>query len=94
MGRAAPEKPPPRPAHRCSLPLSAGEIVCEAPNNKLDQFRGNLAFQGHLYPLDNERMLLRGCTIRNTDWCFGLVIFAGKSRPCSGRLVEGAETEP
>nr|XP_020656339.1 phospholipid-transporting ATPase ID-like isoform X1 [Pogona vitticeps]XP_020656340.1 phospholipid-transporting ATPase ID-like isoform X1 [Pogona vitticeps] len=54
-----------------------GEIVCEAPNNKLDQFRGNLAFQGHLYPLDNERMLLRGCTIRNTDWCFGLVIFAG-----------------
>ncbi|KAJ7335113.1 hypothetical protein JRQ81_013054 [Phrynocephalus forsythii] len=54
-----------------------GEITCEAPNNKLNQFRGNLAFRGQVYPLDNENMLLRGCTVRNTDWCFGLVIFAG-----------------
>uniref|UniRef100_A0A670IYY4 Phospholipid-transporting ATPase n=1 Tax=Podarcis muralis TaxID=64176 RepID=A0A670IYY4_PODMU len=59
----------------CSLP--AGEIKCEAPNNKLDKFMGTLLFKGEKYALDNEKMLLRGCTIRNTDWCFGLVIFAG-----------------
>ncbi|XP_010158812.1 PREDICTED: phospholipid-transporting ATPase ID-like, partial [Eurypyga helias] len=54
-----------------------GEIKCEAPNNKLDKFTGTLTLQGEKYALDNEKMLLRGCTIRNTEWCFGLVIYAG-----------------
>ncbi|KAJ6663018.1 hypothetical protein lerEdw1_010839 [Lerista edwardsae] len=54
-----------------------GEVRCEAPNNKLDRFAGILTVQGEKYALDNERLLLRGCTIRNTEWCFGLVIFAG-----------------
>uniref|UniRef100_A0A8C3E4F1 Phospholipid-transporting ATPase n=1 Tax=Corvus moneduloides TaxID=1196302 RepID=A0A8C3E4F1_CORMO len=54
-----------------------GEIRCEAPNNKLDKFTGTLTLRGEKYALDNEKMLLRGCTIRNTEWCFGLVIYAG-----------------
>ncbi|NWY06302.1 AT8B5 ATPase, partial [Nothoprocta ornata] len=54
-----------------------GEVRCEAPNNKLDRFTGTLTLQGEKYALDNEKMLLRGCTIRNTEWCFGLVIYAG-----------------
>uniref|UniRef100_A0A8V0Y0Z9 Phospholipid-transporting ATPase n=1 Tax=Gallus gallus TaxID=9031 RepID=A0A8V0Y0Z9_CHICK len=54
-----------------------GEVRCEAPNNKLDNFTGTLALRGEKYALDNEKMLLRGCTIRNTEWCFGLVIYAG-----------------
>ncbi|XP_021236600.1 phospholipid-transporting ATPase ID-like isoform X2 [Numida meleagris] len=54
-----------------------GEVKCEAPNNKLDNFTGTLALRGEKYSLDNEKMLLRGCTIRNTEWCFGLVIYAG-----------------
>ncbi|KYO35829.1 hypothetical protein Y1Q_0024441 [Alligator mississippiensis] len=54
-----------------------GEVKCEAPNNKLDKFMGTLTVHGEKYALDNEKMLLRGCTIRNTEWCFGLVIFAG-----------------
>ncbi|XP_044299959.1 phospholipid-transporting ATPase ID-like [Varanus komodoensis] len=54
-----------------------GEVRCEAPNNRLDRFTGTLVFKRKKYALDNEKILLRGCTIRNTDWCFGLVIFAG-----------------
>ncbi|XP_048360248.1 phospholipid-transporting ATPase ID-like isoform X1 [Sphaerodactylus townsendi] len=54
-----------------------GEVQCEAPNNKLDKFVGTLTIKGQKSALDNEKMLLRGCTLRNTDWCFGLVIFAG-----------------
>ncbi|KAF1396631.1 Phospholipid-transporting ATPase FetA, partial [Spheniscus magellanicus] len=54
-----------------------GAVKCEAPNNKLDKFTGTLTLQGEKYALDNEKMLLRGCTIRNTEWCFGLVIYAG-----------------
>ncbi|MBN3296332.1 AT8B2 ATPase, partial [Amia calva] len=54
-----------------------GEVVCEPPNNKLDRFIGTLFWKENKYSLDNEKMLLRGCVLRNTEWCFGLVIFAG-----------------
>jgi magnesium-transporting ATPase (P-type) len=30
------------------------------------------------FPLDNDRVVLRGCILRNTQWCYGVVIFAGK----------------
>ena len=35
-------------------------------------------WKGQSYSLDNEKILLRGCVLRNTQWCYGLVIFAGK----------------
>lgn len=57
--------------------MGSGEVCCESPNNRLDRFKGTLTFSGHKYSLDNEKILLRGCTLRNTDWCFGLVLFAG-----------------
>ncbi|XP_063152014.1 phospholipid-transporting ATPase ID-like isoform X2 [Candoia aspera] len=54
-----------------------GEIRCEAPNNRLGKFTGTLFLRKEKFALDNEQLLLRGCIIRNTDWCFGLVVFAG-----------------
>ncbi|XP_041038505.1 phospholipid-transporting ATPase ID-like, partial [Carcharodon carcharias] len=53
-----------------------GEVICEPPNNKLDRFPGTLYWKENKYPLDNHNMLLRGCVLRNTEWCFGLVVFA------------------
>ncbi|KAL4690060.1 hypothetical protein H8959_012851, partial [Pygathrix nigripes] len=52
-----------------------GEVRCEAPNNKLDRFSGILTYKGKNYFLDHDKLLLRGCIIRNTDWCYGLVIY-------------------
>ncbi|KAM6470600.1 phospholipid-transporting ATPase ID-like isoform 3-T3 [Liasis olivaceus] len=60
-----------------AAPPRVGEIRCEGPNNRLGKFTGTLLFQKKKFALDNEQLLLRGCIIRNTDWCFGLVIFAG-----------------
>ncbi|TRY65283.1 hypothetical protein DNTS_015442, partial [Danionella cerebrum] len=54
-----------------------GEVHCEPPNNRLDKFTGTLKVGGYTFALDNERILLRGCTLRNTEWCFGLVVFGG-----------------
>lgn len=59
------------------LLCSSGEVICEPPNNKLDTFSGTLCWRDNKYPLDNDKMLLRGCVLRNTQWCFGLIIFAG-----------------
>ncbi|XP_010329996.2 phospholipid-transporting ATPase FetA-like isoform X2 [Saimiri boliviensis] len=54
-----------------------GVVRCEAPNNKLDKFSGILTYKGKKYFLDHDNLLLRGCIIRNTDWCYGLVIYTG-----------------
>uniref|UniRef100_A0A8C4F4T9 Phospholipid-transporting ATPase n=1 Tax=Dicentrarchus labrax TaxID=13489 RepID=A0A8C4F4T9_DICLA len=54
-----------------------GEVVCEPPNNKLDRFCGTLYWRDKKYTLTNQNMLLRGCVLRNTEACYGLVIFAG-----------------
>ncbi|XP_043952350.1 phospholipid-transporting ATPase ID-like [Gambusia affinis] len=60
-----------------ALSAFKGEVRCEPPNNRLDKFKGTLTVNGQNYGLDNDKILLRGCTLRNTEWCFGLVIFGG-----------------
>uniref|UniRef100_A0A672HX09 Phospholipid-transporting ATPase n=1 Tax=Salarias fasciatus TaxID=181472 RepID=A0A672HX09_SALFA len=52
-------------------------IECEEPNNRLDKFTGTMLWKGERYPLELDNMLLRGCKVRNTEVCHGLVIFAG-----------------
>lgn len=69
--------PPGEGVLQLSHPLHPGEVICEPPNNKLDKFGGTLYWKENKYPLSNQNMLLRGCVLRNTEWCFGLVIFAG-----------------
>ncbi|KAM3600345.1 uncharacterized protein V6R79_021779 [Siganus canaliculatus] len=67
-----------------------GEIRCEPPNNRLDKYKGNLIMNGQTYALDNDKVVLRGCTLRNTEWCYGLVFFCGpdtKLMQNSGRTV-------
>nr|XP_044609522.1 phospholipid-transporting ATPase IK isoform X1 [Equus asinus] len=54
-----------------------GKVVCEEPNSRMHQFVGCLEWMGRKYPLDIGNILLRGCKIRNTDTCYGLVIYAG-----------------
>ena len=54
------------------------EVECEPPNNILSKFEGAMTWRDKSHSLDNDRVLLRGCVLRNTAWCFGLVLFAGR----------------
>ncbi|XP_021100659.1 phospholipid-transporting ATPase IK isoform X7 [Heterocephalus glaber] len=58
-------------------PTSMGTVVCESPNSRMHQFVGRLEWNSKKYALDIGNLLLRGCKIRNTDACYGLVIYAG-----------------
>uniref|UniRef100_A0A8C9J9W0 P-type phospholipid transporter n=1 Tax=Panthera tigris altaica TaxID=74533 RepID=A0A8C9J9W0_PANTA len=53
-----------------------GKVVCEEPNSRLHHFVGCLEWNGRKHPLDIGNVLLRGCKVRNTDTCYGLVIYA------------------
>ncbi|XP_053556078.1 phospholipid-transporting ATPase IC-like [Bombina bombina] len=66
-----------------------GLVTCEFPNVNLHKFVGTLAWKDKTYPLNNDNILLRGCRIRNTLSCYGLVIYAGfdtKIMKNSGRV--------
>ncbi|XP_055227110.1 phospholipid-transporting ATPase IK isoform X2 [Gorilla gorilla gorilla] len=54
-----------------------GTVTCEAPNSRMHHFVGCLEWNDKKYSLDIGNLLLRGCRIRNTDTCYGLVIYAG-----------------
>ncbi|XP_049979535.1 phospholipid-transporting ATPase IK isoform X1 [Alexandromys fortis] len=54
-----------------------GTVTCEEPNSRMHHFVGSLEWNNRKYSLDIGNLLLRGCKIRNTDTCYGLVIYAG-----------------
>jgi len=56
----------------------SAEVICEPPNNVLSKFEGVMSWRKESFSLDNDKVLLRGCVLRNTAWCFGLVVFAGR----------------
>uniref|UniRef100_A0A1X7U3D1 Phospholipid-transporting ATPase n=1 Tax=Amphimedon queenslandica TaxID=400682 RepID=A0A1X7U3D1_AMPQE len=54
-----------------------GYVECEVPNNRLHKFVGSLAWNNEKHSLSNDQILLRGCRLRNTEWMYGLVVYAG-----------------
>ncbi|XP_060103343.1 phospholipid-transporting ATPase VD [Heteronotia binoei] len=56
----------------------SSKIECESPNNDLNSFRGFLEHSNQEHVgLSKENLLLRGCTIRNTEAVVGIVVYAG-----------------
>ncbi|CAF0838805.1 unnamed protein product [Rotaria sp. Silwood1] len=53
------------------------EIECELPNDNLNRFEGNLKWKNKIYSLKNDHVILRGTRLRNTQWVFGVVCYAG-----------------
>ncbi|KNC54449.1 uncharacterized protein AMSG_10444 [Thecamonas trahens ATCC 50062] len=61
-----------------------GTIECEGPNNRLYTFTGTLYLckpserEGTTgVALDNRKVCLRGCNLRNTEWVYGVAVYTG-----------------
>uniref|UniRef100_A0A3B5LP37 Phospholipid-transporting ATPase n=1 Tax=Xiphophorus couchianus TaxID=32473 RepID=A0A3B5LP37_9TELE len=53
-------------------------IECENPNNDLNRFKGYIEHSGEArVGLHSSNLLLRSCTIRNTETVVGIVVYAG-----------------
>ncbi|KAM4626029.1 phospholipid-transporting ATPase VD [Polymixia lowei] len=69
------------------LPLQGAELTpetfhsrieCENPNNDLSRFRGYMENSSKVrMGLHNNNLLLRSCTVRNTETVVGIVVYAG-----------------
>lgn len=60
-----------------------GLITCESPNDQLYKFEGTLNLgsdnpvSSDAFSLDHNSLLLRGTSLRNTEWVYGLVVYSG-----------------
>lgn len=69
----------------------------EKPNPFLYTFKGNINKENGKIPLDNSNFILRGCSLRNTQWIIGVVLYTGhetkimlnstKARPKNSSLM-------
>jgi phospholipid-transporting ATPase len=56
-------------------------VDCEQPNDMLYKFEGAMGLNEEhkdvLIPLGPDQMLLRGSSLRNTEYIYGVVVFTG-----------------
>jgi phospholipid-transporting ATPase len=57
--------------------LEGTEIECEKQNEFLYKFMGQMRINDQVIPLDESQMLLRGSSLRNTEWIYGVAIYTG-----------------
>ena len=58
--------------------MEEARIECETPNEFLYKFEGNLILKDELIvPMGPDEILLRGSSLRNTKWIYGISVFTG-----------------
>eukprot|EP00899_Mesostigma_viride_P028257 jgi/Mesvir1/8616/Mv04947-RA.2 len=58
----------------------AGEVLCEGPSNRLYSYEGSMSLSHHKeqIPLGIDQLLVRGSTLKNTKWVYGVVVYTGR----------------
>ena len=54
-----------------------GECVSENPNAELYAYTGKMVICNETFSLNQNQLLLKGATLKNTEWALGFVIFTG-----------------
>jgi phospholipid-transporting ATPase len=54
-----------------------GRVVCEKPTHALDRFGGAIFTTDSNIPLSENFLLMKGATVKNTEWVTGVVAFTG-----------------
>jgi len=62
-----------------TLKTFSGKIDLDKPNPNLDVWEGRLLSDdlGKAVPCNPKNLLLRGCTLKNTPYCYGICLYVG-----------------
>ncbi|CAI5727137.1 unnamed protein product [Hyaloperonospora brassicae] len=68
-----------------------GTVVCEKPNNSIHRFSGSLTLEtGKKEVITTNAIVLRGSTLRNTEYIYGLVVNTGSDT----KIMMASSSEP
>jgi phospholipid-transporting ATPase len=87
--------------HHCSTEeetlVFMSTITCEKPSDKIYQFEGVIIHNQKRISLSYDNFLLRGSSLKNTDWVYGVVTFTGHDtrimKNSSGAKVKRSRVE-
>jgi magnesium-transporting ATPase (P-type) len=72
--------------------FTQASLECDKENESIYTFQGNIRFQDREpIPLDFEQFLLRGCSLRNTDWVYGIAVYTGHDTKL---MINSAKSRP
>lgn len=76
------EKSAPKETHDVRedrIPYLSGTLTCDSPNEYLDKWDGNITCTqiNRLFNCNLKNLLLRGCFIKNIEFCVGIVVYTG-----------------
>jgi magnesium-transporting ATPase (P-type) len=56
-----------------------GVVECKKPNEYIFEFSGNIILRNRneLIPIEKNSFLLRGCSLKQTEYIYGLVVYVG-----------------
>lgn len=57
--------------------FQSASIECEQPNEFLYTFNGQLTINKDIVAIDKDQILLRGSSLKNTKWVYGVAIYTG-----------------
>ncbi|KAL4106367.1 hypothetical protein PRIC1_004418 [Phytophthora ramorum] len=68
-----------------------GTVVCETPNNAIHRFSGSMTLEGGKKEvITTNAIVLRGSTLRNTEYIYGLVVNTGPDT----KIMMASSSEP
>ena len=69
-----------------------GTINCDRPNESLEQWDGNVSSKSLQKEINCniKNVLLRGCTLKNTDYVYGIVIYVGDDT----KIIQNSKKAP
>jgi magnesium-transporting ATPase (P-type) len=57
--------------------FQSATIECEKPNEFLYTFNGSLMVNKDIVAIDKDQILLRGSSLKNTKWIYGIALYTG-----------------
>lgn len=57
--------------------LKGSVLLCENPNTLIYKFEGTYSLSNRSFSLSSENVVLRGSSLRNTEYIVGVVVYTG-----------------
>ena len=69
--------------------FTGAKVECDNPNALLYNFEGKMTISEKVYGLSIDQILLRGSSLKNTEWIYGLAVYTGHETKIMKNSIKG-----